>query len=90
MQYFAYPEWKYQRLRDSYPDGTFEAGADIGPDEWIHLRLDVGQSRVAVVVNGVEVLHVPEVKAESAAGAVGLFVDIGTAAYFSNLVISPA
>lgn len=23
VQYFAYPEWKYERLREEYPDGRF-------------------------------------------------------------------
>jgi hypothetical protein len=90
VQYFAYPDWKYQRLRDEYPEGTFEAGADIGPDEWIHLRLDVTESAVVSTVNGVGVLRVDDVKAPTTAGALGLFVDIGTEAYFSNLTVTPA
>ena len=57
VQYFAYPDWKFDRLRVEYPDGRYEAGADIAPDT---------------------------------AGAVGLFVDIGTEAYFSNLQITSA
>ena len=35
VQYFAYPDWPFNRLRDDYPDGRFEAGADIEPDQWI-------------------------------------------------------
>jgi hypothetical protein len=31
IQYFAYPDWKLDRLREQYPDGNYEAGADIGP-----------------------------------------------------------
>jgi hypothetical protein len=38
IQYFAYPNWKFDRLREQYPDGDYEAGADIGPDEWIRLK----------------------------------------------------
>ena len=89
VQYFAYPDWKYQRLRDEYPEGTFEAGADIGPNEWIHLKLDIAESTVDATVNGVEVLRVDDVKAPTTAGALGLFVDIGTEAYFSNLTVTP-
>jgi hypothetical protein len=33
VQYFAYPDWKFDRLREEFPDGRYEAGADIGPDE---------------------------------------------------------
>jgi hypothetical protein len=32
IQYFGYPDWKFDRLREQYP-GDYEAGADIGPDE---------------------------------------------------------
>ena len=28
----------FDRLRTEYPDGRYEAPADIGPDEWINLR----------------------------------------------------
>ncbi len=90
VQYFAYPDWKYQRLRDEYPEGTFEAGADIGPNEWIHLKLDITEPAVDVTVNGIAVLTVDDVKAPTTTGALGLFVDIGTEAYFSNLTIAPA
>ena len=34
VQYFAYPEWNLERLREEYPDGRYKSGADIGPDEW--------------------------------------------------------
>ena len=27
------PDWKFDRLREQYPDGDYEAGANIGPDE---------------------------------------------------------
>jgi hypothetical protein len=36
VQYFAYPGWNFDRLREEYSDGRYESGADIGPDEWIH------------------------------------------------------
>lgn len=34
VQYFAYPEWNFERLREEYTDGRYKSGADIGPDEW--------------------------------------------------------
>lgn len=88
IQYFAYPDWKFDRLRDVHPDGAYEAGANIGPDEWNRLKLDVNDTRVVASVNGVEVLHITEPKAEPTTGRIGLFVDIGTEAYFSNLVVT--
>jgi hypothetical protein len=41
------------------------------------------------VVDGVAVLVVREPLGATKAGAVGLFVDIGTQADFANLVITP-
>lgn len=87
VQYFAYPEWKYERLREEYPDGRYESGADIGPEEWIHLRLEVNDVRLRASVNGVPVLDLDGTKAAPIQGDVGLFVDIGTVAFFSNLSI---
>ncbi len=87
VQYFAYPEWPYTRLRAEYPDGRYEAGADIGPDEWVRLRVDVHGRRMTATVNGTQVLRVIG-KAKLAGGDVGLWVDLGTEAYFSNLKIT--
>jgi hypothetical protein len=86
IQYFAYPDWPFDRLREMYPDGRYEAGADIGPDEWTNLKIDIHNN---ILVNGTQVLSVAETKATPATGAVGLFVDIGSESYFSNLTISP-
>jgi hypothetical protein len=89
VQYFAYPDWRFDRLRQAYPDGRYEAGANIAGDEWIALRLDVEENKVRVAVNGEERLVVTEPKAAPVAGNVGLWVDIGTEAYFANLRITP-
>jgi len=87
LQYFVYPDWKFDRLRDAYPDGRYEAGADIGPDEWLHLKLDIVGRQVIALINGTEVLSIEEAKNEAASGDIGLWVDIGTEAYFSDLHI---
>ena len=87
IQYFAYPDWPFGRLREEYPDGRYEAGADIGPDEWTNLKIDIDRTRLTAWIDGTEVLRVAETKATPATGAVGLFVDIGSESYFSNLTI---
>ncbi|CAI9401867.1 hypothetical protein [Aestuariimicrobium sp. T2.26MG-19.2B] len=84
VQHFSYPEWTFDRLREAYPDGRYEAGAEIGPDQWLHLRLDVQGERCRVTVDGVPVLEVTT-HGRWGMGAVGLFVDIGTEAYFADL-----
>ena len=42
---------------------------------------------VTATVNGVAALTIEQPKAQPRAGAVGLFVDIGTEAFFSHLTI---
>jgi hypothetical protein len=88
IQYFAYPDWPFDRLRDAYPDGRYEAGLAIGPEEWITLKLTVTAATVTATVNGVPALTIEQPKAQPRAGAIGLFVDIGTEAFFSNLTIA--
>lgn len=92
VQYFAYPEWKFDRLRRETP-GRYEAGANIGPDEWLHLRLLVrGAQATAYLGAGDDapLLTVAELKlGPSARGSLALFVDIGTEGYFANLKVSP-
>lgn len=88
VQYFAYPEWPFDRLRGTYPEGVYEAGVDIRPDTWTHLELDVSPRGVVVTVDGVTVLTIDDPKSDPAAGDVGLFVDIGTRAYFRDLTIT--
>jgi hypothetical protein len=71
------------------PTARYEAGADIGPDEWTNLKIDIHNTHLNILVNGTQALSVAETKATPATGAVGLFVDIGSESYFSNLTISP-
>jgi hypothetical protein len=85
VQYFAYPDWRYERLRDTYPDGRYEAAADIAPERWTNLRIEIEATELKAFVDGQNVLSLNELKANAVTGAVGLFVDIGTEAFFSNL-----
>ncbi len=87
VQYFAFPEWPFDRLRETFPDGRYEAAADIEPSRWIALHVEVAEDRVRVVVDGREVLVVTDPLAPARRGRVGLFVDIGTEAYFADLVV---
>lgn len=88
LQVFAYPDWPFDRLREDFPQ-QFETGADVAPDRWHHLRLDLIGTSVAVAVDGVEILRLADALAPSAPGRVGLWVDIGTEGWFANLRISP-
>ncbi|HZA30249.1 MAG TPA: hypothetical protein VE462_01860 [Propionibacteriaceae bacterium] len=84
IQYFGYPEWKFDRLREEYPDGRYEVGANIGPDAWS----DIDDSRVQVTVTDTEALTVTETKVAPVVGDIGLFIDIGSECFFSDLKIS--
>ena len=89
IQHFAYPDWPFDRLRERFPDNPHEASADIGPDEWIRLDLSIGEKSVTAQVNGTTVLSVTDTLVPAISGRVGLWVDIGTEAFFSNLTVSP-
>jgi hypothetical protein len=90
VQYFAYPDWKFDRLRREFPDGRYESGAQIGHNEWFRVRLEIDGSLVKVYVNGALELTVPDMRlGASRRGCIGLFVDVGTEGYFSNLRVTP-
>lgn len=89
VQYFAYPEWPYSRLREELPDATYEASALIAPDRWLTLAIEVLDRRVRVLIDGTETLVVEQTMAEPANGSLGLWVDIGTEAHFADLRITP-
>lgn len=81
-QFVAYPEWPFETL---WP----VPGADV-PDFWTHLTVHIDGNRLAALVDGVESIVIPVVKAAALRGDVGLFVDVGTEAYFANLKVTPA
>jgi hypothetical protein len=58
------------------------------PGVWLTLKLQVEAGRLTAWVDGVEVLSVSPTLVEPTPGRVGLFVDIGTEAYFSKLRIA--
>lgn len=87
VQYFAYPDWRFERLRDEFP-GVYETGADIALGEWITLRVRATADRVEAFVNGEPCLDVSPTLVAPTRGHLGLFVDIGTIGYFSNLRVS--
>ncbi|MGP5364932.1 hypothetical protein ACTXLB_16590 [Brachybacterium tyrofermentans] len=89
IQYFAYPDWPFDRLRDEYPPGTYETAAPIAPARWLRLSVDVTADRITASVDNTEILHIQNPLAPPSLGAIGLFVDIGTDAHFANLTITP-
>ena len=84
IQYFAHPDWLFDRLRDQHP-AEYEQPADIAPSEWLTLAVELNEADATAYVNDVAALSVERPKAPLRAGRLGLFVDIGTEAYFSDL-----
>jgi hypothetical protein len=88
-QYFSYPGFDFDRLRREAP-GQYEAYADMVPDEWTHLRIEVSGANAQFFVGAASqpVLIVHDLKrGADAHGSVGLWVDNGTNGHFRNLVI---
>jgi hypothetical protein len=89
IQYFAYPDFKFDRLRKEAPE-KYETYADMELDEWIDFKIEVKGDKAKLFLNGHKqpALIVNDLKLGAAAsGAVGLFVDVGTEGYFSELKI---
>jgi hypothetical protein len=92
VQYSSHPDYSFSRMRDESP-GVYEAAADIGPDEWIHVKIVVAGTSARLYLNGSDepTLVVDDLKlGANVRGGVGLWVDMGTSAHFSNLTITEA
>jgi len=90
-QYFSYPGYDFDRLRREAP-AQYEAYADVVPDEWTHLRIEVSGSTARLYVGSAAqpVLIVRDLKrGPDAHGTVGLWVDNGTDGHFRDLSIRP-
>jgi hypothetical protein len=85
VQYFAYPDAKFDRLRETAP-GRYEAPADIRLDQWHYLRVTLSTG-VEVEVDGTPVLSLDHRLLPARPGQVGLWVDIGTESYFAGVTI---
>lgn len=88
VQYFSYPHYKFNKLRRDHP-GEYETWAPVSLGEWITMRLEVRGSQLEMFVNDEK--HsgfvVDKMKGDVRDGAIGLWVDVGTTAYFKDLKI---
>jgi len=85
VQYFAYPEWPFNRLREVRPHGGYESAADIHPDTWTRLVVEFDSSGVRASVDGVGVIDLDHSLGAPTSGEIALWVDIGTEAWFADL-----
>ena len=89
IQYFSFPDFKFERLRRE-ASGEYESYADMGLNEWIDVKIEVKGAQAKLFVNGRQqpALIVNDLKhGPDASGAIGLWVDLGTEGYFSDLRI---
>jgi hypothetical protein len=89
VQYTSEPAFGWEKLRRQWPM-IYEAYADIHPDDWIKVKIEVrgrvarlflnGSSNASLVVDGM--------KGEELHGPIGLWGYTGEESYFSNLRIT--
>lgn len=89
VQYFSYPNHKFQTLRNNFPAGTFESSAPVALNEWITMRIEVNGERAEMFINNMKhsSLIVKKMLGKTKSGYLGLYVDIGTIGYFKDLKI---
>jgi hypothetical protein len=87
-QYFSYPGYTFDYFRE-FGITDFEAQVDIDLEEWIHLKAEIMDEKASFYINDKLVLVVENQKhGKGIKGKMGMFVDIGTDAYFANLKIT--
>ncbi len=89
IQYYAYPDYKFDRLRKESPE-KYESYSDMEMNKWITMRIEVkdaqaklflnNNTQASLIVNDLK--HGPDLS-----GAVALWVEVGTEGYFSDLKI---
>jgi hypothetical protein len=88
-QYFSYPDYPFDRLRKE-AEGKYESYADMGLNEWIKMKIVVNNAQAKLYLNDnpQPVLIVNDLKLGGAnSGAVGLWVDGGTDAFFRDIKV---
>lgn len=88
-QYISMPDWPWFRLRKESP-GVYESYADMVEGEWIHMKITVHGTEAALyLANAAQPsLLVHDLKLGDTQGAIALWAEPTTNAYFANLTIS--
>jgi hypothetical protein len=91
VQYYAYPNHKFNTLRVTSPE-KYESYADMGLEEWIRMKIVVNGTKAELYLNdsNYPVLIVNDLKNGIRSGAIALWSEVGTDAYFKNLKIIQA
>ncbi|AXU20609.1 hypothetical protein C7W88_09360 [Novosphingobium sp. THN1] len=89
VQYAAFPDWRFDRLRRESPE-RYETAADIAPDRWVHMRIEVtgAQAKLYLDHRASPVLIVNDLKlGADLRGGVGLWIETATIAHFRNIKV---
>jgi hypothetical protein len=89
IQYYAYPDYKFDRLRKEFPE-KYESYADMELNTWITVKIEVTGStaRLFLDKDPQPVLVVNDLLlGKDLSGGIGLWVDVGTEGYFKDLKI---
>ena len=90
-QYFAQPDYPWNRLRSENP-GVYESYVDLVAGAWTAMRIQVDGTMARLYVNGARepCLIVNDLKLGQTEGAIALWVGSDTVAYFSDLSVNQA
>jgi hypothetical protein len=82
VQYVAWPEHTWERLRHASP-GVYEGAVEPAPSPggWFHARVEVTAGTVRVFVDGAEEPCLSVARLAAGGGKVGLFVDSQPASF---------
>lgn len=91
-QYFSYPGYTFGYFRE-FGITAYEAPVELALDEWFTLRAVIRDESAAFYLNdsAQPVLTVPQMKhGAGQAGALGIYVDVGTEAFVSSIEVDSA
>lgn len=86
-QYISIPGYPWEKLREETP-GKYEAYADMGPGEWIKVKIEVNEEKAKLYLNesSQPTLIVNDLKqGKDLRGSIGLWVGPGTLGHFKDL-----
>jgi hypothetical protein len=91
VQYCAEPDSGCYRLRREWPF-VYESYADIQPEAWIHLRIEVAGRAARLYLNGSSkpALVVDGLKSSNLHGGIALWGYSNEESYFSNVRVTPS
>ncbi len=91
VQYCSEPDYDWYRLRRQWPY-VYESYADIAPETWIHMQIDVSGRSARIFLNGSSKpsLVVDGLKSSNLHGRIALWGYAGEESYFANVRVIPS